>query len=86
MGIRRDLGEVVQLDDETEGPYNPRILAPDQGPGYDQCVQLVMENCKDSACREWRPLEELHGEMTPSEEHVYHVSECAIRDVSTNLT
>lgn len=86
MSIRRDLGEVVQLDHATEGPLNARIHAPYQGPGYNQCVQQVLENCKDSACREWWTLEVLDDEMNPSGEHVYHVSACAMRDVSTNLT
>lgn len=86
MSKRRAFGDVVQLDDEEEGPYHARILAPVQGCGYDECVQLVLGNCADTECREWWTLEVLDEEMKATGDHVYHVSECAMRDASIPLT
>lgn len=81
MSQRRAFGDVVQLSDEEEGPYDARILAPDQGEGYDDCLGA----CADAECREWWTLVVLDNHMNATSEFVYHVSECAMRDISSPL-
>jgi hypothetical protein len=81
MSKRRAFGDIVQLDDEEEGPYFARICEPAQGIGYDECLQIFLENCSDDNCREWWTLEVLNDDKIATGEFVYHVSECAMRDV-----
>ncbi|KZN20649.1 hypothetical protein A1D17_03665 [Pseudomonas fluorescens] len=77
MSKRRDFADFVLLDCEDDGPYQARILTPPSGDGYDLC----MLDCGDSACREWRTLEVLNT----TDQFVYHVSECVMRDVPAEL-
>jgi hypothetical protein len=85
MSQRRAFGDVVQLDDEEEGPYHARILAPDQGKGYEECLQICLGACADAECREWWTLVVLDDDMNATCDHVYHVSECAMRDIPASF-
>lgn len=76
---RRNFGDVVQLDDEVDGPYQARIVEPVSGDGYEECW-LAQDRCADPDCREWWTLEVLDNDSNPTGEHVYHISECAMSD------
>ena len=83
MSKRRAFGDVVQLDDEEEGAYLARILAPISGEGYDECPQIFLGGCSDPECREWWTLEEVDADMKATGVKVYHRSECGMRDVTS---
>jgi hypothetical protein len=85
MSIRRDFGDVVQLDEDEGGTFHGRILSPSRGAGFDPCLKHVLGTCSDSDCREWWTLEVLEDQRNATGEYAYHIPECAMRDPGETL-
>lgn len=82
MGKRRQVGDVVLLDDEdgTE-PYLGRIhaLGADRG---DRCPHCSLDPSHDPACAEWPNVQVLDTSHRPTGEWVHHVPECQMADAA----
>lgn len=71
MSLRRQIGDVVQLNDDGS-PYEGRIVAHGRGVDPDDCVR----GCGDPLCREWPVVEVLDARGKATGERVFHVAEC----------
>lgn len=80
MSKRRQVGEIVVLDDEDgTAPYLGRIdaLGADRG---DRCLHCSLDPGHDQACTEWPNVQVLNKNRQPTGEWVHHVPECQMAD------
>jgi hypothetical protein len=78
MSKRRQVGDVVVVQDADEGPYLCRIDALGSEPrnGCLRCLDINHDQC----CREWPNLEILDPDGRSTGEWACHVTECEMQD------
>lgn len=79
MSKRRNVGDIVVLQDNEDGPYLGRIdaLGADR---KDECPKCCDDPTHDPHCREWPNVEVMDAEGKPTGHYVYHVTECEMSD------
>lgn len=80
MSKRRNVGDVVQLDDnDGSAPYLGRIDAQGSDRG-DRCPKSAFDPNHDQQCAEWPVVNVLDGAGQATGERVFHVAECQMAD------
>lgn len=80
MSKRRQIGDVVLLDDEDGTPkYLARIDA--LGADHrDRCPHSMLDADHDQDCAEWPNMQVLDQNHLPTGDWVHHVPECQMAD------
>jgi len=76
MSVRRRIGDVVQLDEEDDGPYLAKIAEHGRGTAPDDCMRV----CGDPDCKEWPVLAEVDAAGKLTGVRVFHVAECQMAE------